>query len=201
MPKSYFDERSYYEERLRDDPATVFWRSPSGAKQRYDAVLRHIDLSNCSVIDVGCGRGDFINHAIAQNIHPMSYCGIDIVPEFIDDAVKRGISGKFEVGDVTKSGLGVQSADWIIAIGLFGHRQPAGLWDERFEKTTEIMWGACRVGIALTLTSTASPQRNPEAHYVEPDRALQAARARFGECAIVDHSYLPNDFLLIARRS
>jgi SAM-dependent methyltransferase len=199
--EKFFDERSYYEEKLRRDPSTVFWRSPSGAKQRYDAVLRHVNLSTCSVIDIGCGRGDFVDHAMMQDIRPISYWGIDIVPEFINDALKRGVPGKFEIGDVVESGFGGRSADWIVAIGLFGHRQPAGMWNARFEKITEAMWRACRLGIALTLTSTASPQRHHEAHYVDPDQALHEARVRFGGHAMIDHSYLPNDFLLIARRN
>lgn len=197
---AFFDERRHYEAKLDNDPATVFWGSPQAAGKRYAAILRHVPFHGASILDVGCGAADLLAAAVAAGTHPSHYCGIDIVPAFIDTARSRWPDARFILGNALESLAEATPTDWVIANGLFGHAQPDGLWPQRFTEMTEAMWRVAKTGIAYTLISTHSPRRNPQAHYVDPAWALSDAASRFSSCHILDHTYLPNDMLIVVRK-
>lgn len=193
----FFDERKHYEAKLGNDSATVFWGSPQAAEKRYAAILHHVPFREASIIDVGCGAADLLDAAIAAGAHPSHYSGIDIVPAFIDTARSRWPNERFILGNALESLTEATPADWVIANGLFGHAQPDGLWPQRFKEMTAAMWRAAKMGIAYTLISTHSPRRNPQAYYVEPQWAVADAAERFSSRYLLDHTYLPNDMLIV----
>jgi SAM-dependent methyltransferase len=198
---TYFDERTHYERKLAHDPATVFWGSALSAERRFAAILRHVPTRGARLIDVGCGTGDLMAAADAAGLAPRHYCGIDIVPAFIEAARARWPQSQFIVSDAAGGLPASADTDWTIANGLFGHAQAEGLWEERFRSLTAAMWTASAIGIAYTLISTNSERRNPDAHYVDTAWALSDAIKRFGPRVILDHSYLPNDMLIIVLKS
>ena len=65
---------------------SLLWASPSTQATRFDALDRLAPLHGKSVLDVGCGRGDLLDHLLAQGIKPADYVGIEAVPELADAA-------------------------------------------------------------------------------------------------------------------
>ena len=81
---------SFYNRHLKDfgdAPQAVRW-TPEGQKKRYETLIRIAgDLSGRSVLDFGCGKGDF--HMFLRDHSPRSYCGIDINAHLIDLAKRK----------------------------------------------------------------------------------------------------------------
>lgn len=197
---TFFDERSYYERKFDSDPGTVFWGNPAGARLRFEAIMRNIELRNSTLVDVGCGYGDLLGAATASDMVPELCTGLDVVPHFVEEAKRRWPHHVFRVSDASAGGLEGLSANWVVANGLFGHSQPDGQWGERFQEVTSAMWKASIEGIAYTLVSTHSPRRNPDANYCEPAWAFADAMQRFTKAVVIDHSYLINDMLIVVRK-
>jgi SAM-dependent methyltransferase len=105
------------------------WGSEAGMKARYMAACQVLrlqggDLVWKSILDVGCGYGGLLPIAEQQSIK--KYAGIDLVPEFIDEAIRRRAKARqdgtiriskatFEVADVFGYG---QGADVVVALGV-----------------------------------------------------------------------------------
>ena len=67
------------------------WKSEEKMKKRFEALFKiGILYSDDSILDVGCGFGDFIyileSHYIGTPYIMNKYTGIDIVPEFLEIA-------------------------------------------------------------------------------------------------------------------
>lgn len=80
------------------DPKSLSWASKGAAHQRFRAMWKEIDFSNKSVLDVGCGFGEMAKflHKRYENV---KYKGVDIVPEFIEQAKRDHPYYEFEVMD------------------------------------------------------------------------------------------------------
>ena len=94
---------------------------------RYRALIKDIPADISSIIDVGCGFGDGIPY-IAEKFTDLHYTGIDMVPEFIENAKARFQQHDFVCGDYIKfepkKRLGA-----IIASGIFNHNTTTNYQD------------------------------------------------------------------------
>ncbi len=148
MTGRYYDERKHYLRKNAVDRKTRFWGSVDGQLQRFDAVLRNVESGN--ILDIGCGVGDLLFHMVHRGNPVRRYKGIDIVPEFVAEARSRNLPGEFAVGDIAAPEFDWQQVDWSVAIGLFGHAQDDGFWQERYETISGNMWCHSRQGIAIS---------------------------------------------------
>ena len=201
MSAIFSDEIKFYTEREKRDPSTRFWGSVAGQQARFAAIVRQTGLAQASLVDAGCGSGDFLAYLIERGQAPSAYYGIDITPKFVEEARARGLPGEFHVGDLAEPTCTIAPADWVTANGIFCLHQADGLWWQRYRTISQKLWEACRVGVAFTFVSIGSPMRRPETHYANPVEIFTDAQERFGNHLIIDHAYLSNDFLLVARRS
>lgn len=56
---------------------------------RYKQLINNWDLNNSSILDVGCGFGDFANFLKLCKIKNFKYTGIDLMSDFIDISKKK----------------------------------------------------------------------------------------------------------------
>jgi SAM-dependent methyltransferase len=107
--------RAYHEVRLPHDPAReVLWR----ALWRYyfSQLIRPEDC----VLDIGCGRGAFINSVVARK-----RIGLDSwvdIPNYLQEGVQPIIGSAVEVGELVK-----EPVDFAFASNLFEHLTQADL--------------------------------------------------------------------------
>ncbi len=64
------------------------WTSKAMQKRRFNEILDHLDFRGASVLDVGCGYGDFKTH-LDMKYPKLDYIGIDQQKEFVADAKER----------------------------------------------------------------------------------------------------------------
>lgn len=199
MKTMYFDEIEHYRRKNEADQNTRFWGSRAGQEARFRALMRLTGgFAGQRILDLGCGSGDLLAFAVAEGDVPASYLGVEIVPEFVEEAQRRDLPGKFVAVDATAADWRPPEVDWVVANGLFGHRQPLEGWWPRFRTLTGRMHDWAARGIAITLVSAYSTGNNPEAQYSRPAEILADIARRFGPNFALDHSYLPNDFAVAA---
>ena len=68
---------------------SLLWASPQTQAARFDAMMRLAQFRDLNVLDVGCGRADFLDHLIARNARPAHYVGIEAVDALGDSAQKK----------------------------------------------------------------------------------------------------------------
>jgi SAM-dependent methyltransferase len=81
-------------------PATL-WSSPEGQRLRFDVMIDLAPLDGLTVLDAGCGSGDFAQRLIERGVNFCRYVGIDAVPELIEHARQRHLPRcEFVVADL-----------------------------------------------------------------------------------------------------
>lgn len=92
------------------------WQSDDSQQIRYKIFLENALLEGKSILDVGCGLGDFYGF-LHSRLNNFEYKGIDVVPELIAGARKKYPTASFETADMLSyDGPG---ADYVFASGVF----------------------------------------------------------------------------------
>jgi hypothetical protein len=68
---------------------TLLWASPKTQAVRFKALLGAVDVSNLSIMDVGCGRADLLEYIFQTKHIPRSYIGLEAVAELADAAEQK----------------------------------------------------------------------------------------------------------------
>lgn len=68
---------------------SLLWASPQTQAARFDAMMRLCDFRNRNILDVGCGRADFLDHLIDRDARPAHYVGIEAVDALADSARRK----------------------------------------------------------------------------------------------------------------
>lgn len=177
----------------------LHWSSPTAQDERF-ARLAAIGLeSGHSLLDVGCGLGDFLAWLTARDI-AVSYTGLDMTPAFIAECRRRFPGATFVEGNLFDPALpfGPASFDWVMASGVFAQRREDPEAYMR-QGITRMMTLATR-GLGINAQSTRAPGRwRWRLYHADPDRTLAWAQATGWSCWMV-HDALDTDFTLIMKR-
>ena len=82
---------SRYSDRLKKfgvSPKTLGWDSKKNQNLRFERLINSIDLTNLSILDVGCGFADFLSLILKKEIK-IKYTGIDINLDLIKNVKKN----------------------------------------------------------------------------------------------------------------
>ncbi|HVO47229.1 MAG TPA: class I SAM-dependent methyltransferase, partial [Steroidobacteraceae bacterium] len=147
----------YYAARLAqhgDDVRSVDWGSVQSQVQRFEVLARVGDLSNATVLDVGCGLGDLYAWLSQRGIQ-MRYTGVDITPQMIDACRRRFPAVDFEVANLLEAKL--ERRDYVFASGIFYLRQTHPL--DYMRAMLARLFALCDKAVAFNSLSAWSPQR------------------------------------------
>jgi SAM-dependent methyltransferase len=186
----------WYAEKVRRygfDHRGLGFRTRSSQEKRFEALLALGELDGRSVLDVGCGFGDFLAFLEERGIRAR-YTGLDVCAPMIDRCRERfaGHDVEFATADVLDFEPGEQF-DFVVASGIFGLDAPGAR--DRIRPTLARMFAWSRVSMATNFLSTRSPAPVAGRVYVDPCDAL-AMGFELTPAARIDHNYLPNDFTL-----
>lgn len=126
------------------------WLSPESQEARYKSLAGIGDLSNKSLLDVGCGHGDLYTFLSAKYPN-IQYTGLDHMPEVLDIAFERFKDHpqvKILQGDFWQVPL--PKADYVIACGALSYRHS----DPNFlESMITKLYDAAKIAMGFTLLS------------------------------------------------
>jgi len=138
-----------FENRKSADGGQFFWGSREEQDKRFSELMKLGDFTNKSVLDVGCGYGDFLDYLINHNQKPSFYYGTDIEEEAIAKAKALHPSATWEVSDLSNSRPRMRF-DYVIASGLFCIA--SFRWAEFVKDYLAIFLSLSKKGVAVNFT-------------------------------------------------
>jgi SAM-dependent methyltransferase len=167
-------------------------------------ALRFRILSECglspddSVLDVGCGLGDFYAWLKAHGYRGQ-YTGIDISQEAVRLASEKHRRAKFAVGDIaddkTLKGSGY---DLVVASGIFAKRPESG--QDYLNAMVARMFTLARRAAAFNSLSSWGSSPEPGEFCADPVETLQYCR-RLTPWLALRTDYHPHDFTVYLYKS
>ena len=198
------DVAAYYASKLElhgSTPQGVDWNGMVSHETRHKQFLRLLDGSpNASVVDLGCGFGDFLRFLRAAG-HRGRFTGYDIAPSMIEKA--RQLYGE---GDDRQWRIGAkpaEAADFAIASGIFNVKGDVTneIWTRYLYQTIDILAHAGRGGFAFNVLSLSSDadRRRPDLYYADPADMLSHCLARYGRSVALLQDYGLYEFTVLVR--
>ena len=130
------------------DPKSLGWGNKKGKQSiRFEILCQIGDLSNCSVLDVGCGFGDLYKYLKFRKTQ-VKYFGVDINSDILEVGKKNYPGIKVELRDIQRKKF-TRKFDWVIASGVAAHCPNY----KEFESILAEMFRICKKGIAINFVS------------------------------------------------
>lgn len=110
-----------YNERFKKfnlNPKTLGWDNKLNQRYRFQKAIEIVKIKNDSILDLGCGLGDFLTFLNKKNIKYKSFSGVDINPSFIASCLYRFPNNKFYINDFMSIAKTNTKYDYIFAFGL-----------------------------------------------------------------------------------
>ncbi len=176
-------------------PNALYWSSREIQELRF-RVLADIGIgAGDSVLDVGCGFGDF-NRWFEKRYGSIDYTGIDLSPDLLREAAKLNPDAKLLEGDLFDMEFSDQSFDWVILSGALNESlQDQGAYAYRM---IDRMFELCRKGVAFNLLD-GRYIRGFGLQTHQPDMVFDYCCSRFLLCTLHE-DYLDNDFTIYIKR-
>jgi SAM-dependent methyltransferase len=175
----------------------VGWVTQNSQYLRFEQLAKIGNLNDSMIVDLGCGRGDFVDYCKTHNINYRRYIGVDIFPHKFR---ARDNKTNFVVMDILNEYLPV-FPDYIIASGTFNLNTNKEMTKPLIKKCFEL----CKKGFAFNLPdeSTESEYKSKVVAYYDPLDILRyclkiAGKTRWKVKLI--KGYLPHDFTVLMRK-
>jgi SAM-dependent methyltransferase len=98
-------------------PKGVYWKDEESQYKRFYIIteLLQDEIEKCSIVDAGCGFGEYYNYLLINDFIPKKYIGIDCMKEMVELSRSRFKNVDFFQMDVLKNKL--IEADYYICSG------------------------------------------------------------------------------------
>jgi len=176
-------------------PNALYWSSREIQEIRFKVLAAIGVESGDSVLDVGCGFGDFKRWFEGQGSQ-IDFTGIDISPDLIRVAKEQHPDGTMLSGELRDFNFEACLFDWVILSGAMNEQ----LFDEGAYARRQIalMYTLCRKGVAFNMLDA----RHLKAHdlqSVDPYEMLNYCKSLCAHVELHD-DYLKNDFTIYMYR-
>jgi len=183
-----------YYQKLFDEygvsPQSVGWGSKKGKQSiRFDVLCKIGDLSNSTILDLGCGFGDLFGYLDYQKIK-VNYHGIDINENLVSMGKKIYPKASLEYRDFEKKKF-TKKFDWVIASGITSH----GSTYSHLTNIIKEMFRICKKGCSINFVSDNVDYKSKNLFYSSPEKIVSITKLitnRF----VLKHDYMPYEFTL-----
>jgi len=172
------------------------WKEYRAAATRFVQLVGDFPLEKKSILDVGCGFGDLIPF-IAHESLDFTYTGVDLLPQFTEEAARRYPEHTFKTGDFFAKPFG--KYDVVFCSGALNGRSENPV-AERTEKIATLFAHTRKV-LAFNMAGGASPH-NAETgavYYADSAEILRFCLTLTPKVILKQH-YHPKDFTIIMFR-
>lgn len=173
----------------------VSWGSKDSQFIRFKILSEIGDLNNKTILDVGCGLGDFYGFLTKdKNLKLKGYLGIDITRSMIAKARKKYPKAKFEIRDLLEE-LPEEPFDYVFESGIFNLKSPN--WEKFTYAMLKKMYKISKIGVGVNFLSTWTPfKRDNTSAYADPCKILKFIHSHLTSRVILRQDYRPNDFTI-----
>lgn len=190
---------NFHLKKFGDRPEALRW-TPQGQLRRYHMladIASPSELNNSTVLDYGCGTGDFYRFLKRRGIN-VKYTGVDINENFISLAKGKYPECSFRVMSADDDDL-EGFYDYIFICGVFNLRVP-GVEDD-MKNALVTLFKHCNKGLALNALSSHTPIKDPELHFTSPEEMVKFSLENLSPSVALRHDRIPNDFTLFVYTS
>jgi SAM-dependent methyltransferase len=185
---------NYHLNKFGDRPEALRW-TPKGQLRRYHTlagIAPAESLNNSTVLDYGCGTGDFYRFLKRRGIS-VRYTGVDINENFIKLAKSKFPECTFKVMSADDDVL-EGFYDYIFICGVFNLQVPGV--DDDLRSALVTLFKHCNKGLALNALSSHTPLKDPELHFTSPEDMVKFALENLAPSVALRHDRIENDFTL-----
>jgi SAM-dependent methyltransferase len=185
---------NFHLKKFGDRPEALRW-TPQGQLRRYHMladIAAPSELNNSTVLDYGCGTGDFYRFLKRRGIK-VKYTGVDINENFINLAKGKYPECTFRVMCADDDDL-EGFFDYIFICGVFNLEVPGV--DDDMKNALVTLFKHCNKGLALNALSSHTPVKDPELHFTSPEEIVKFSLENLSPSVVLRHDRIPNDFTL-----
>lgn len=177
-----------------NDAERVGWGSADSQEKRFSVLTEIGDLDNDTILDVGCGLGAYFDYI--HNAYPnLSYTGVDINPNMIQEAQQKHSDIEFIHTDITSDShaLNDRKFDYVFLSGALN--LSTDKHHDTIENIMKEMFALANKGVAANFLSLFSDYLTPGEYYCNPENILQTAFSITKKITL-RHDYMPHDFTI-----
>ncbi len=170
----------------------VGWGSKRSQEIRFKNIIKYFDKDQFSVLDIGCGLGDFYKFLKSKKIK-FKYTGLDLNKFFIEECKKKYKSANF----INTNFLNFKfktKPDYIITSGSLN--LPQDNYELFFKKVINKMYKNCNEKCIFNVLSGSSKKIYPFSAYADISK-LSKFIDGISNYYLIDKSYLKHDISII----
>jgi SAM-dependent methyltransferase len=196
---------AYYSSKLATHGPTsqgVDWNGAASHDTRHRQFLRLLgDDRQASVLDLGCGYGDFLRFLRAEG-HQGPFIGYDVAATMIAEASRLHgeVACRWRIG--AEPG---ETADFAVASGIFNVKGEVSIdaWGSYVRDTVDVLARAGRRGFGFNVLSLSSDpaRRSANLYYADPAEMLSHCLVRYGRSVALLQDYGLYEFTIVVRHS
>ena len=176
-------------------PKTLGWDK---GKQdiRFTILTSQYNFKDKTILDIGCGFGDFNNILQKKVGDNYRYVGIDIVPVLIEKAktLYNGNNIQFICDDFLSHNFN-EGFDYIIASGIFNFKLSIGSNYSFIENIIKKSFKLCYDGFAFDFLSDKVDYKYEKTFHSSPEKILKTA-FKYSRNIVLRNDYMPFEFSL-----
>lgn len=166
--------RDYWDGRARaslPDLEKLEWSSRRSQRLRFEAFVADHDLDGKTILDIGCGLGDFL--ALLQEWEiDAEYTGFDISPEMVRQCKRRFPGYRFQAGNILEFSP-ARRYDYTTAFGIHSIRVPGVR--QIMEQVTRHQFALTAIAAHVSLLSDRFEDFAPHIQAWPPEQLLTLA--------------------------
>ncbi len=161
---------------------------------RFHQLTSNWNLAGASVLDVGCGFGDFVSYLRFMNIADCAYTGIDLVGEFVAEGKRRFAS---PTATFLQAGLDdyapPSTFDYVIASGTFNLKLQGIDGYEHIRKSLARMFSLSNIAVSADFISDKVDHAHAHNFNSAPETILGMAYG-LSRNVMLRNDYFPFEF-------
>ena len=179
------------------DVRALDWGSRESQQLRFSVLAQVGNLDGASVLDVGCGLGDFFEWTRNSGL-VLDYTGIDLTPSMIELARQRFPRARFEVADLLSyAPTATDGLDFVVESGIFTFRKQDAF--DYLRATVTRMFDLCSRAVAFNCLSAWAPGQDAGEFYADPLKTTEFCRS-LTPWVVLRHDYHARDFTVYMYR-
>lgn len=173
-------------------PESLGWGKQNKESIRFQ-ILREIGIGpQDSVLDVGCGFGDFRKYLLSKNWNG-KYVGVDIVEALLTEARQQQPDIEVYNLDIQEKNTELDKFDFVVSSGVFNFKLEGEDNYEFIESLIKSMFEIAEKGVAVDFLSSYVDFQGASTFHSDPGKIIQICKS-ISKRIKVRLDYMPYEF-------